>query len=128
MIAEVADKRDEIVALCRRFGVRRLELFGSAARGDFDPATSDFDFILELDSSRDNLPGRFIGFGEALEELLGRSVDFVFDRMVKNPYLRASIDATRELIYDDGTAGEREVMGRDGRRQASAGIHRASNL
>jgi uncharacterized protein len=41
MIPEIAQRREEVRALCRRFGVRRLDLFGSAARDDFDPALSN---------------------------------------------------------------------------------------
>ena len=45
MHAEIASKRDEIVAVCRSYGVERLDIFGSAARGtDFDPDRSDADF------------------------------------------------------------------------------------
>ena len=112
MIAEVANRRDEIAALCRTYGVRRLELFGSAARGDFDPETSDFDFILELDDSEGNLLGRFIGLGDALEELLGRPADFVFEEKLTNPYLRASINRNRELLYGEAGRSQRSAVSR----------------
>ena len=49
MLSLIAEHRAEIAALCRRFGVRRLAVFGSAARGaDFDPARSDVDFLVEF--------------------------------------------------------------------------------
>ena len=48
MIADIALHREELRDLCRRFHVRRLEVFGSAARGDFDPARSDIDFLVEF--------------------------------------------------------------------------------
>lgn len=102
MIAEVASKRNEIAAICRRFGVRRLELFGSAARGHFDLATSDFDFIYEFDDANEDLLRRFIGLGDALEALLGRPVDFLSEQRRSNPYLWASIDRDREVIYGAG--------------------------
>jgi len=48
MHPSIAAKRPKIVEICRRFHVRRLEVFGSAARGDdFDPACSDADFLVE---------------------------------------------------------------------------------
>ena len=112
MIAEVASKRDEITALCRRFGVRRLELFGSAVRGDFDPETSDFDFILEFDDSDGDLLDRFIGLGDALEELLGKPADFVFEEKLTNPYLKASINRNRELLYGEARRSQRPVVSR----------------
>jgi predicted nucleotidyltransferase len=49
MIDEIALRRDELRAVCRRFHVRRLDLCGSAARGDFDPQRSDVDFLVEFD-------------------------------------------------------------------------------
>lgn len=101
MIAEVADKRDEIAALCQRFGVRRLELFGSAARGDFDPEASDVDFIYEFDDSNNQLLRRFVGLGDALEALLGRPVDFLSEQRRTNPYVWASIDRDREVLFGE---------------------------
>lgn len=49
MISELTEHRDEVVALCRRFGVRRLDVFGSATSGEFDPGRSDIDFLVELE-------------------------------------------------------------------------------
>ncbi len=94
-------KRDEIAALCRRFGVRKLEVFGSAARGaDFDPAASDADFLVEFDpDSRLRPLDEFVGLQAALAALLGRSVDLIEASAVRNPYIRATIERGRELVY-----------------------------
>jgi predicted nucleotidyltransferase len=74
MIPEIAAHREE---LCRRFGVRRLDVFVSAARdGDFDAATSDVDFLVEFAAVEEDL-ARFLDFKQALEALLGRRVDLV---------------------------------------------------
>lgn len=63
----LAAKQNELAELCRRFGVRRLEVFGSAARSaDFDPLTSDVDFLVELDTDRHDLT-TFLDFKDALE-------------------------------------------------------------
>ena len=81
--------------------MRRLEVFGSAARGaDFDPARSDADFLVEFAPGSD-MPAlrRFFGLAEDLEQLLGRHVDLVEPGAVRNPYLRASIDRVREVVY-----------------------------
>ena len=101
MIGPVATHRDEIAALCRRFHVRRLELFGSAARGaDFDPATSDVDFLVEFDPThRLHAFDDYFGVKEGLEALLGRRVDLVVEKAVRNPYFRATIDRTRQPVY-----------------------------
>jgi predicted nucleotidyltransferase len=84
----------EIRALCRKYGVRRLELFGSAARDDFDPASSDVDLLVEWDASgpASSLPGRWWGLERELEELLERPVDLMTLRSIRNAQLRAVIE------------------------------------
>lgn len=101
MHAAIADKRGELVELCRRYRVARLEVFGSAARAtDFDPQTSDADFLVEfeLDDGRARLQ-QYLGFADELRRTLGRPVDLVESGAVQNPYLRAAIDKSRELVY-----------------------------
>jgi len=95
MIDEIASHREELRALCRRFHVRRLGLFGSAAREDFDPVHSDIDFLVESDREHPDALSlnTYFDFKETLEALLGRPVDLVEPGAVRNPYRRASIDA-----------------------------------
>jgi predicted nucleotidyltransferase len=102
MIDEIALHREELRALCRRFCVRRLDLFGSAARGDFDPKHSDIDFLVEFDREHPEALAfeTYFGLKEALEALLGRPVDLVQSRAVRNPYLKASIDSSREPVFE----------------------------
>jgi predicted nucleotidyltransferase len=101
MIDEIRSHREELQALCRRFHVRRLDLFGSAARGDFDRTRSDLDFLVEFD--RDDPQAQslraYFGFKEALEALLGRPVDLVEASAMRNPYLKASIESSREPVF-----------------------------
>ncbi len=100
MIEEIALHREELRALCRRFHVRRFDLFGSAARGDLDPDRSDFDFLVEFDRSAPQRPfDAYFGLKEELEMLLGRRVDLVEPSAVRNPYLKASIEQSRENVY-----------------------------
>ena len=67
MIDEIARNREELRALCRRFHVRRLDLFGSAARGDFDPERSDIDLLVEFDREHPDALSfdTYFGFKEA---------------------------------------------------------------
>ena len=92
----------DITALCSSFGMRRLELFGSAARSvDFDPARSGADFLVEFDASRTRYPlERFFGLSEALRRLLGRPVDLVESGAVRNPYVMWPIGEARALVYE----------------------------
>ena len=101
MIADIASHREELAALCRRFHVRRLDVFGSAARGDFDPARSDLDFLVEFAAEENDLAD-FLDFKEALEALLARRVDLV-DRkaieMSRNYIRKRHILTGAEPVY-----------------------------
>ncbi len=99
MIPLLEQHREQIAALCRKYGVRKLELFGSAARGDFEPARSDIDFFFEFDSDETKLADRYFGFMEDLEQLLGRSVDLVSSRDVHNPYFLQVANQHRVTLY-----------------------------
>jgi uncharacterized protein len=91
MHTAVSAKRDNIVELCRRFHVRRLEVFGSAARGeDFDPSRSDADFLVEFEPEVSPNIAILLDVEEALERTLGRPVDLVERRAVEESpnYLR----------------------------------------
>ncbi len=102
MHAEIADRKEEIAGICRRYRVSRLEVFGSAARGtDFDPESSDVDFLVEFEPP--TLPGlfrRFMGLNRELRAALGRKVDLLTVRSIKNRYLREAINRSREVVYD----------------------------
>ncbi len=101
MHAEIAARRDALKALCERYDVERLEVFGSAARGvDFDPAASDLDFLVAFKPGSPLDPlDQFFGLADALKDLFGRPVDLVEASAVRNPFVRASIDRSRELVY-----------------------------
>jgi predicted nucleotidyltransferase len=101
MLPLIVAKKAELEALCRRHHVRRLDVFGSAARGDFDPAKSDIDFLVEFDRSNpDSMTlHSFLGLKDSLEALLGRPVDLVEPGAVRNPYIKASIERSREPVF-----------------------------
>lgn len=77
-----------------------MELFGSAARGDFDPAHSDLDFLVELtgDGSRSAL-ATYFDLKDGLEAMFGRPVDLLMPAAIRNPFVQADIDRTRCLLY-----------------------------
>ena len=92
--------REQIARLCGKHGIKRLEVFGSAARGDFDPATSDVDFFYEFDPSAiGSLSDRFFGLIEDLEKLLGTKVDLVSAKDVTNPYFLEVANRHRQTLY-----------------------------
>jgi uncharacterized protein len=99
MIAQIAALSEEIAALCQRFGVRKLKVFGSAATGDFDETSSDIDLIADFADRSPGYARRYLAFAEALEALFGRPVDLLTNQPIENPYFRDSVDRTRITIY-----------------------------
>ncbi|MCX8085480.1 MAG: nucleotidyltransferase domain-containing protein [Rhodocyclaceae bacterium] len=99
MITEIECHAEEIARLCRQFGVRRLEVFGSAASGGFDPARSDLDFLVSFEPAGASLFRRYFGLQEALERLFGRKVDLVSADALRNPYFIAEVARSRRTIY-----------------------------
>lgn len=100
MLQIIENNRAELERLCRRFHVRRLDLFGSAASGGFEPKTSDLDFLVEFEpGAPQKALDAYLDLKEALERLFSRQVDLVVDTAVVNPYLRASIERSRMALY-----------------------------
>jgi uncharacterized protein len=102
MHPSIAKHNDEIVALCRKHGILRLEIFGSAARGtDFDEIKSDVDLIARFDyKNRKQTFVEYQDFVDDLEKLVGRRIDLSEDVPIKNPFLKDSINKSRELLYE----------------------------
>lgn len=100
MLPLIEEHRADIAALCRRYGVKRLELFGSAARDDFDPDHSDIDFFVEfLDYDWHGAADKWFGLQEDLAALLKRPVDLVSVRTAKNPYFLQVANQHRVPLY-----------------------------
>jgi|SRR5208282_1810782 predicted nucleotidyltransferase len=98
----IEEKRQELERVCRRRRVHRIELFGSAAGPDFDPAHSDLDFLVtfqELDL--DQYADAYFGLLEDLQALFQRPVDLVVPSAIQNPYFRQAVESTRTLVYAD---------------------------
>ena len=96
----VAGKLPEIAALCRRHGVRRLDLFGSAVRGRFDPTRSDLDFLVDFEETPTGSYSRaYWDLREGLEVLFDRPIDLLTDPGIRNPYLRRQIEFEKQTIY-----------------------------
>ena len=101
MASILAPHLDDIPDLCRRYGVARIELFGSATTDAFDPERSDLDFLVEFDANPAGLFDRYFGLKESLEALYGRPVDLVTVASLRNPYFIDAVNKTRRLVYAD---------------------------
>ena len=101
MIPVIDTQINELEALCRRHRVRRLEVFGSAADGTFDPVRSDIDFLVEYMPLQ---PGEhyeaYFGLIEDLERLFGRRIDLVDTTCLTNPYFIECVNESRTAVYE----------------------------
>jgi len=100
MAKAVLIPKEQITALCLKFEVTSLAIFGSATREDSDPNTSDFDFLVEFSNTlKPGYSDRYLGLAEGLEKLLGRKVDLLTTRSLKNPYLISRIESEKIQVY-----------------------------
>jgi predicted nucleotidyltransferase len=100
--ADIEKKRGALAAICRRYGVARLEIFGSMARSTgFDPDRSDADFLVTFEPVARNDLAAFADLKEALEKLLGRRVDLVE---------REALETSRNFIRRRAILNEAETV------------------
>jgi len=102
-IALAQPQLDAIAAACRLHQVQRMHLFGSALRADFDPNSSDLDLLVEFQAiDPTQLVRAYFDLERQLIAITGKPVDLVMEDAVRNPYIRADIEATKQLIYEAG--------------------------
>ena len=100
MVSQIDRYRAEIEKSCRRYHVRKLEVFGSAASGEFDPETSDIDFLVMFEELEPGVyADAYLGFYESLTELFDRRIVLVSATAITNPYFLESIRRNRETLY-----------------------------
>ena len=91
---------DKIRFLCNQHRVARLFVFGSILSDNFKKS-SDIDFLVDFaDVDLNDYADNYFAFKNALESLLKRQIDLLEDKAIKNPYLRQSIDSSKQLIYE----------------------------
>lgn len=100
MIRLVEDKLNDIIALCKVHRVQSIALFGSAARGTMHD-TSDIDFLVQFSDEVEVLDyaDNYFSFLEQLEALMGKKIDLVSRKSLKNPILIEEIDRSKVELY-----------------------------
>lgn len=79
--------------------MQRLRVFGSVLSDRFDPERSDIDFLVDLLPERGEVFDAYFGLREALAEIVGRDVDLVVARAVRNPYFKADAFNSAQDVY-----------------------------
>jgi len=91
---------EQIIRLCRQYRVRRLAVFGSILREDFEPERSDADFLVEFEQVPVAVRMEsYLGLRKALAALLTRPVDLIEDGAIRNPYIRRSVAEQEQVLY-----------------------------
>jgi len=100
MVAALENKREAIAELCRKHGVVRMDVFGSAIRDDFQEGESDVDLLADFgDKDPFQLIDAYFGLLEELRALLGSNVDLVMTDAIKNRYILAEVERTKQVVY-----------------------------
>jgi len=88
-----------IQTLCSRHKVSRLFVFGSILTEKYNK-TSDIDFVVDFQGvDLFDYADNYFELKTSLENLLKRQIDLLEDKAIKNPYLRQSIDSSKQMIY-----------------------------
>lgn len=98
MNANVQLDRNILAEFCRKWRIRKLSIFGSALREDFN-ANSDLDFLASFEPGASLDIDRLLDMKEELEACFGRPVDLVEKEAMRNPWRKHEILKTRQVIY-----------------------------
>lgn len=93
----LVELQKDIEQICRELSLRKLDLVGSAARGDFDER-SDVDVLVTF-AGDEHLFDRYFELKQRLEKLFNRKVDIIEERALKNPYFKNSVERDRVKVY-----------------------------
>lgn len=96
----ISSRREAITELCRKHHVRRLTVFGSAVRDDFDPQRSDIDLRVEFDAlAAVAYTNNYFALRDAFISLFGREVDLLSSPTIRNPYFKKELEESQVLLY-----------------------------
>lgn len=97
----IKERYKDFIDLCRAHKVDKIYAFGSSITDHFDPYKSDIDLVVKVDIDDPVDRGEaLLSLWDKLETLFKRKVDLLTEESIRNPYLKASIDRTKKLIYD----------------------------
>jgi predicted nucleotidyltransferase len=102
----VTDHLPEVRALCEKYSVKRLTIFGSAVKGTFDPERSDLDFVVEFlpETTRSGFADPYFTLLVAMQDVFGREVDLVERKAIRNPYFVRVLALTERALYESARA------------------------
>ena len=95
----VEKNKDNITALCQKYKVAKLFVFGSVLSDRFKN-NSDIDFIVDFQNiDLYDYADNYFDLKYSLEKLFKREVDLLEDKAITNPYLRQTINSSKQIVY-----------------------------
>lgn len=95
----IFEKKVELERLCMMYDVKTMYFFGSVCSDRFNDE-SDIDILISFkDISIERYTNNFFSLHEELEDLFRRKIDLLTESSIVNPFLRDSINESRELLY-----------------------------
>jgi predicted nucleotidyltransferase len=96
----ITDKIPQLKALCKKYHVSTMYLFGSAVTDTFND-NSDVDFLISFKSDvrLEEYADNYFDLLFEMEDIFGRKVDLVTEKTLSNPYFIQSVEQTKQLIY-----------------------------
>lgn len=95
----IENNRQKIIALCEKYKVGKLFVFGSILTDCFSES-SDVDMVVDFDKvTLEDYVDNYFGLKYSLEDLFGREVDLLEDKAIRNPILRRNIDSSKQQVY-----------------------------
>ena len=93
--------RSSLETICRKYAVRRIKVFGSALREDFNEESSDLDLLVEFDDPPSGMrpATQFFGLHEELQNLFMRGVDLLEESAIENVRLKQNALAGAVTLY-----------------------------
>jgi len=96
----ILDRAAELESLCARFRVRKLALFGSAARPEPRSQPGDFDLLVEFETMTPaEHADSYFGLLEELENLLKAPVDLIEAGAIRNPFFQQAVESSQVILY-----------------------------
>lgn len=91
----------KIVALCKKYRVKSLAVFGSILTDRFND-DSDVDLLVDFDTTDHeqwDYVSNYFDFRDSLERLFERKVDLIEYKGIRNPLFREAVDSKKQYIY-----------------------------
>ncbi|OGI08330.1 MAG: hypothetical protein A2Y40_09165 [Candidatus Margulisbacteria bacterium GWF2_35_9] len=98
----IQEYQDSINIICRKYPIKKLDLFGSALTDKFDKHTSDIDLLVSYHNCDEETDyfDLYLNFKTEMEELFKKKIDLVVDKQFNNPVFSNSIKNGKRVIYE----------------------------